>query len=71
LCGESELSDRDKGCVVGKLFMSVCGELKNGSWEENGELPNICPSGKGIDEDAEKSPLEGYIKGNMACVAEG
>lgn len=46
-------------------------ELKKGSCEENGELPNMCPSGKGIEDGEEKSPFDGYMNGNIACVAEG
>lgn len=54
--------------------MSLCPCERNGSWDENAEFPelnNMCPSGKGSDDEDEKSPLEGYINGNIACVADG
>lgn len=54
--------------------MSPCPCEKNGSCEENAEFPelnNMCPSGNGNDEEDEKSPFDGYIKGNIACVADG
>lgn len=31
----------------------------------------MCPSGNGNDDDEENSPFDGYMKGNIACVADG
>jgi hypothetical protein len=42
--------------------------------KENAEFPelnNMCPSGNGNDDEEENSPFDGYMKGNIACVADG
>lgn len=70
LCGERELNESDNGCAGGKLLMSLCPVLKNGSCEEKGELPNMCPRGKGIEDGEEKKPV-GWVHEWKHCVCGG